>query len=172
MAQAVQISPTLLLKHATTLAGSGGRKGRPSHTDLRRAVSACYYALFHQLCLASAETVMPKAPPSIRRQLARHLDHGTLRQLCANVADKANVWPNLSGDPKIQQVCRDFVDLHGVRQRADYDHSASFSRPEVLNLIQRSSQSVRRTATLKSTPDGQIFMGAMWAKLEKPSRRP
>lgn len=171
MGQSVQISPTLLIKHASSLANPAGKKGRPPHTDLRRAVSACYYALFHQLCLISVESVMPMAPPSVRRGLIRHIDHGTLRQLCSNVADKTNVWPSLSGNPRVQQVCRDFVDLYGVRQRADYDHSASFSRPEVINLIQRSSQSVRRTASMKSTPDGQLFMGLIWAKLKEPSRR-
>ncbi len=61
-------------------------KGRTRETNIRRAVSTTYYALFH--CLATSNANMLVGGPGARRsqpawrQTYRALQHGTARQRC------------------------------------------------------------------------------------------
>jgi hypothetical protein len=52
------------------------------NADLRRAVSAAYYALFHKLTLTAAEALLPAATQEQRWQLGRHFGHGEMRRVC------------------------------------------------------------------------------------------
>ncbi|MYC32883.1 MAG: hypothetical protein F4X64_06865 [Chloroflexi bacterium] len=55
-------------------------EGNPSQTDLRRAISSVYYALFHAIAQSNADTLVGDAPlvrdPDAWRQAYRALDHG------------------------------------------------------------------------------------------------
>jgi len=162
LSRSVEISPSALIKHAKALI-PGSSRGRPTATNLRRAVSAAYYALFHQVSLIAAASVMPSVSPSVRRDHARRVDHGPLNGLCAAIGGGKGDWKNLHENEKLRQICNDFVDLYGARHRADYDHNATFTKQEALELILRSEQSLRAVARLRSTPDGQLFLAQVWA---------
>ena len=62
----------------------GERRGRPQQVQLRKAISAAYYAMFHALATSNADTLIG-ASPRFRSlpawtQTYRALDHGLARQ--------------------------------------------------------------------------------------------
>lgn len=61
------ISPDGLLDHARRLAGEG--KGRPPDADLRRGVSAAYYAVFHDLTDRAARHIIGSAESEVRNRI-------------------------------------------------------------------------------------------------------
>ncbi|MDW8444487.1 MAG: hypothetical protein RML45_09430 [Acetobacteraceae bacterium] len=57
--------------------------GRPRQSDLRRAVSTAYYALFHTLAKSNADLLALKSDGVLERawtQVYRSLQHGTFAQ--------------------------------------------------------------------------------------------
>ena len=72
-----------LIALARMLAGApeyGERRGRPQQMQLRKAISAAYYAMFHALAASNADMLIG-ASPQFRRlpawtQTYRALDHG------------------------------------------------------------------------------------------------
>src|SRR5712692_884949 len=55
------IKPEWLLRLARELAGERAGQGQPRNTNLRRATSSAYYALFHGIALAVADEALPSA---------------------------------------------------------------------------------------------------------------
>lgn len=129
--------PGDLIRIARSLAsGSAGmRRGRPRQTDLCRAVSAAYYALFHALAGCCAD-MLAGATPTRRsypawRQTYRALEHGLTRRQCSNRAVMSRFAP------EIQEFGEVFVDLQRRRHNADYDPGANFSRSQVMELVEQ-----------------------------------
>lgn len=95
------------------------RRGRPRQTNLRRAVSTTYYALFH--CLAACCANMLVGGPGSDRsrpawgQTYRALRHGAARQRCQQSTIVAR-FPS-----EIQDFADLFVDMQKKRHSADYD---------------------------------------------------
>ncbi len=79
------LKPLDFIATARDLAGANS-KGRTRETNIRRAVSTTYYALFH--CLATSNANMLVGGPGAHRsqpawrQAYRALQHGTARQRC------------------------------------------------------------------------------------------
>lgn len=97
--------------------------------NLRRAVSAAYYALFHAILKAAADMIVGKD-----RQMSplyglvyRKIDHGALRTLCAElVRDQptskyVKFVPESGWGDNLSAVCKALVDLQEARHLADYD---------------------------------------------------
>ena len=126
------MTPRNFLATAEDLAGTD-RRGRPRHTNLRRAVSTTYYALFH--CLAACcATMLVGGPGSDRsrpawRQTYRALRHGTARQRCQR-REIISRFP-----AAIQDFAQFFSEMQAKRHAADYDPYAAFSKSDVLQDI-------------------------------------
>ena len=79
------MNPRDLIRISRQLASGavGGSRGRPRQAELRRAVSAAYYALFHSLALCCAERLAGSSRASRRDQswiqTYRALEHGYAR---------------------------------------------------------------------------------------------
>ena len=141
------MNPHDLIKIASFLATIGvvSNLGRPRQADLRRAVSAAYYALFHALAHCGAD--MLAGSSSARRNQAgwqriyRSLEHGTtLRRL--------NNRSGMRGFPReIRGFGRLFVNLQVERHRADYDPTARFDRTTVIQLV---AEAERRIIALQN----------------------
>ena len=126
------MNPRDLIRIAKQLASGtvGGRRGRPRQTELRRAVSAAYYALFHALALSCANLLSgtDRSRPSWE-QIYRGLEHGHARNQC-------NDQSGMTAFPvDIRYFGRRFVYTQGLRQHADYSPDASYSRRWVMQLI-------------------------------------
>ena len=126
---------------ARLLAGPAG-PGRPLETNLRRAVSTAYYGLFH--CLAESCANMVVGGPGSNRnraawlQVYRGLQHGTARNRCL----ERNVIANFPDE--IRDFAQTFADMQPLRNGADYDPDAEFSRKNVIQSINEAEDAILR----------------------------
>ncbi len=126
------MTPFNFVVTARRLAEQPGR-GRPLETDLRRAISTAYYALFH--CLARSCADLLVGGPGSARDLAawtrvyRALQHGTVRQRCNNLS-RMQDFP-----VQIQDFGGVFIQMQLQRHDADYNPDAEFTRQQVITNI-------------------------------------
>ena len=126
------MKPTDFIATARYLADSTPR-GRPRETDLRRAVSTAYYALFHCVAQSGADLLVGGAGADRSRhawrQAYRALDHGVARQRC----EKRRFITRFPAE--IQHFASLFAWMQTNRHAADYDPDANFVKSEVLDMI-------------------------------------
>ena len=124
--------------HAANLAASS-RTSDCQQIDLRRAVSAAYYAVFHLFTMTAAESW---AVPADRVRFARLFEHGKMKNASNGLA--ANIDKRLGAAPLAQHVAigddlkiisKDFMALQNDRHIADYDNSKVWSYTEVESII-------------------------------------
>lgn len=120
-----------------------GRPGRPLETDLRRAVSTAYYALFHCLAACCADTLVGSARRNERAWLRtyRALQHGTVRRRCQH-RDTAD-FPDA-----IRTFANVLVEMQDRRHRADYAPDAAFNKSDVVHYIVRSENAIAAFAAV------------------------
>jgi hypothetical protein len=94
----------------------------PKQVDLRRAVSAAYYGLFH---LLTTEAAANWKHQNQRGRFARMFDHGRMKTCSSRVSSRS-----LPLDPTAIPIATDlkiaadsFVKLQQARHTADYDNS-------------------------------------------------
>ena len=111
--------------------GTTGR--RPRQTNLRRAVSTTYYALFHCLAGCCADMLVGGAganrSTSAWRQAYRALQHTTARRRCANQIIRR--FPS-----EVQAFAVRFTDMQRKRESADYSPDGTFYKSDVLKDIE------------------------------------
>lgn len=139
------MTPLDFIATARDLAGVN-RQGRPRQTNLRRAVSTAYYALFHCLAACCADLLVG-GPRSDRsrpawNQAYRALEHGLARNRCSN-RDSMARFP-----PEVQDFAKQFVYLPTRRHRADYDPDATFLKSVVVEIINDAEPVIRRFAVV------------------------
>lgn len=139
---ASDIRPGWLLRQARELAAKPGR-GRPRSADLRRAVSAAYYAVFHSLSRYVSQSITPDvAGPQVWSDLCRVWQHGDFHHVCgwiSGLKKPGNKWLHglvvlAQGSPELVRVAENFQALMAERHKADYDHQAEFRRRTVLGI--------------------------------------
>lgn len=118
-----------LKEHARLLLDSN--LGSSQAVNLRRAVSAAYYAVFHLLSAEVARQMSPEAPKGLRGRTQRALDHGEMAR-AAKLFIQANEFAKDHGLPsdvgplnpvsmKLARIAGNFRDLQQARYIADYD---------------------------------------------------
>ena len=129
------MNPEELLRIARHLAtgGVGSGLGRPRQAELRRAVSAAYYAMFHALARCCADLLVG-ATRANRDNIAweqtyRALEHGFARNQCDNRSAMAR-FPM-----EIQEFGKWFVEMQRHRHQADYAPDMDFSRAQAIQFI-------------------------------------
>lgn len=126
------MNPRDLIRIARQLASGavGGNRGRPRQAELRRAVSATYYALFHALAHCCANRLAGSTRTgAVWIQTYRALEHGHARNQCDN-RTAMSAFP-----AEIQDFGQWFVLMQRERQQADYSPDATFSRDRVMQFI-------------------------------------
>ena len=117
-------------------------RGRPLETNLRRAVSTAYYALFHCLAECCADMIVGGSGANRNRaawlRVYRGLQHRTARNRCL----EQNIVADFSAE--LQGFARVFADMQPARNSADYDPDAEFSRKVVLKYISDSENVIRQ----------------------------
>ncbi len=118
---------------------------RGRQADLRRAVSAAYYGLFHFALTEAADMVVGSADRSSARYslVYRSVDHSRLRQLSAQLTDPQNlplVPPG--GFGTVADFARIAGNLHELRNRADYDPSPEYTVDEAMTAISNARKAV------------------------------
>lgn len=147
------IRPAWLLRQADELGYRQAGPGQPRNSNLRRAVSAAYYALFHAMGWAIAEQLLPAGSLTERASLSRSVDHGALRNVCGWIAKGetppqhvADLVHAVRADTVMVDVAEAFLELREKRHAADYDHLADFSKEAVLNLVDSAREAVTALA--------------------------
>ena len=106
-----------------------------TQTELRRAVSCAYYAMFHTLAASNAD-VLVGASPSDRqrwawRQAYRAVDHRPTR----NKLSRASLGGRFP--VAIRNFGEVFATAQQLRHSADYDPRSEFSPTDVENVIEK-----------------------------------
>jgi hypothetical protein len=122
------INPDHLLDQSDRLVASPA-VGAPRQTDLRRAISTAYYALFHTILIEAADDFVGRTHRQTGRYelVYRSIDHKTLRELCKDIgkpklpAKYAKYEPPGGFGPDLAAVADALVDLQQKRPLADYD---------------------------------------------------
>ena len=123
------ISSDGLLFHAEELLDPG-RGGTPSEIDLRRAISAAYYGLFHYLLTEAADTLVGKAKRSepAYALVYRAFEHSKMRSRAEQATrPQSKITKSLPSfgiaafSQEIRQGATAFVGLQIERHKADYD---------------------------------------------------
>ncbi len=134
------MNPPHLIAIARQLAAREGRRGRPRQTELCRAISAAYYAMFHTLARCGADLIAGatragRSQPAWE-QTYRALEHGHARNQCRN-------RPLVSRFPlDIQDFAEHFVDMQLHRQFADYAPVTDFDRSRVTYLVDLTERTI------------------------------
>ncbi len=120
------ISARDLLAHAEDLV-SLGRPGALPHVNLRRAISAAYYGLFHQLLTDAADSLVGRTKRSEPAYsiVYRAFEHRRMRDRASraiNLSEKLRASLGIATfSPSIREGATAFVALQTERHRADYD---------------------------------------------------
>jgi hypothetical protein len=167
--------PERLLDQADLLLAADPR--RPRQANLRRAVSAAYYALFHFLIDQSCRSVFGAAAgrAPLRNILARGFDHGTMKDVSRSFAGGSlpdwmrSVAPHLTIPDDLKLVARRFVLLQEARHRADYDLSDGFTRDEAVGLVADARDAITRWPGVADDDATRLYLAGLlcWRTLRQ-----
>lgn len=135
-----------LIETAKGLVVLGQSSARQS--DLKRAVSTAYYALFHALARNAADCMAGtdgEAGDTSWAHVYRAIEHGFARKACEQAMKLGFAEP-------ITRCAFLFVELQDRRHAADYDSSFLVSIPEAENAIELAEEAI---AALEGSSDGE-----------------
>lgn len=162
---------TDLLEQAYHLAAREPR--RPRQASLRRAVSACYYALFHLLVHEASRMLVTGTP--LRQLVSRTFVHSEMKRASESFARRrlsAAIFAMLgsaSVSAPLVRVAQAFVDLQQARHEADYNLARTFGRSEVQTLVNQAEQAFADWGTIRGQPDARLYLVCLllWQRLGK-----
>jgi hypothetical protein len=129
----------------------------PRQADMRRAVSAAYYALFHLLTSEAAGNWK-----NINQQVrfARMFDHGKMKSASSKISNrKALPDPALvTIFDNLKLVADNFVTLQQQRHSADYDNSKIWSRTQVFEAIIQAQDAMKAWMIVRGDGMAQDFL--------------
>ena len=130
-------------------------KTRPKQINLRRAASAAYYAMFHELCQLIADEFVGKNSSTERAwlQAYRALNHGEARNRCKLIVDAKRKQRNSTNDVRDKDMnfpsevvafADKFTSLQKTRHEADYDPQLPpYRREDIIGFVEMADK-VRR----------------------------
>lgn len=145
-----------LIQHAVFLSELN-RPQEPKQVDLRRAVSAAYYGLFHMLTTEAAQNWKHQ---SQRDRFARMFDHGRMKTCSLRVSSRP-LPVDSAGIPiarDLKLVAESFVKLQQARHRADYDNSKVWSRTQVWELIGEAEDAMAAWSNIREQEIAQDYL--------------
>ncbi|MBI3705386.1 MAG: hypothetical protein HY244_16435 [Rhizobiales bacterium] len=128
--------------------------GPPRQVDLRRAISAAYYGVFHAILAAAADQVIgvTKRTTSQYALVYRSIDHKTLREVCSEVkkqtlgAKYARYAPTKGFRSDIKAFAAATLELQEKRHAADYDPSIRVYSSDALLAVNTARTALKRLA--------------------------
>jgi uncharacterized protein (UPF0332 family) len=142
------LNPEHLFEQAETLLAQP--RGRPRQVDIRRAISAAYYGIFHAVATAAADQVVG----GVNRDKSRYglayrsVNHGWLRELCREVPTLPQRFrphePRGGFGPNITAFAAAVIELQEKRHAADYDPMIRINRSDATLAIRTARAAWRR----------------------------
>ena len=165
-----------LLSHALKLWSDFDAE--PSDAALRRAVSACYYALFHEIKSDAVNLIAPNVPEVINHRIQRWFDHAEMKRVCGRFLNDKLDQPLLGligqvSSRELRQVCQTFVQLQDARHSADYDLGYSVTADECFEFIETAAAAITTWQSIKYSAEANIFILSLllWKNWEEKERR-
>lgn len=166
--------PQDLLDHAINLLAVKDDSTVPKEVDMRRAISASYYALFHQINQDAANLLAPNVPLVTNYRIQRWFDHLEMKKICGRfMASKLDqplldlIGPSASSD--LQTVVRSFVLLQEARHSADYDLSYAPTGNEAVKHLRLALEAIEAWDRIQGSAEANIFILSLllWKNWEK-----
>ena len=150
------IQPAHLLDQAETLIASRGA-GALRQTDIRRALSAAYYALFHAILTAAADEAVGRSLQGgpLWALAYRSVTHRWLKEVCDEIAKPtppkrlARFVPDGGFGNHVETIARAISDLQDKRHAADYDPAKTFLRLDAEAAIKTARSAIQRLSKLR-----------------------
>jgi len=159
--------PDDLLEQAKHLANR--EKKRPRQASLRRAVSTAYYALFHLLV---HEATLNWKRVNQRALLARFFEHGKMKAASHDQRGEINTYlktkpapcPELDCARHLHRVADTFFWAQQQRHTADYDNSTTWTRTDVMTLIDLVDSAFRSWHQIRDEAAAQAYLISLLGK--------
>jgi uncharacterized protein (UPF0332 family) len=139
--------PVHLFEQADALAGNATEE--PRQVDLRRAISAAYYGLFHFTLTAAADMMIGTGHQSTRRYelVYRSVDHSRLMTLCRQLSGSKPASPiepyaPSDGFGSVASFARIVCELYELREFADYDPLRDFTVDEAKIAVRNAREAI------------------------------
>ncbi|HVY72223.1 MAG TPA: hypothetical protein VHH73_19980 [Verrucomicrobiae bacterium] len=146
-----------LLGQARFLASQDQR--RPKEANLRRAISAAYYALFHYLIEETTSLTIGTANnlDNLRQFAGRSFAHRKMKEACREFNKPvpkqilAPFWASLGvpNNADVKTIATNFIGLQEQRHAADYDLSQRFTRNDAGAAVIRAREAMNAWTRLK-----------------------
>jgi uncharacterized protein (UPF0332 family) len=141
--------PAHLLEQAERFAAASA-EGQPRDSDLRRAISTAYYAIFHAILTAGADLFVgnTKRATGLYALAYRSIDHQKLRNVCKEVSkqtpsDRYKAYIPAGGlGPKITALAEAAVLLQAKRYEADYDPLFAAGQTDVELVLKQAREAL------------------------------
>ena len=171
------MNPDHLLEQARRLCEADGVPGRPRQADLRRAVSAAYYALFHRLIDLCCESLLGVGPVAAdqRNILSRSFSHGEMKKASGSFAGGtlpaglAGQFKNAAVPVRVRRIAQTFKFLQDERHAADYDRTREFTRTSVRSLLNQAEAAAALATDQKADSFFRFYLLALlhWDRLKR-----
>jgi hypothetical protein len=141
-----------------------------SQANIRRAISAAYYAVFHLLVAAVAEQVSPDTPAGLREGTHRILMHTQMLNVATAFsrtgASKVKYTPKdfVLPEPiskELALISKGFEELQAARHLADYDVMRQHYPADALSLVKKAESIFEAWNTEKSSRNAPVFLAAL-----------
>jgi uncharacterized protein (UPF0332 family) len=145
-----------LIQHAIFLSELN-LPNEPKQVDLRRAVSAAYYRLFHLLTTRAAQNWKHQ---SQRDRFARMFDHGRMKTCSSKVSSRPLPidTAQIAVATDLRLVADSFVKLQHARHTADYDNSKVWSRTQVWEMLALAEDAVTAWSNIREKEMAQDYL--------------
>lgn len=136
---------------------------RPKQANVRRSISAAYYALFHLLTENTARRMVRTKGRHVHQDLVRRAhEHGKMKTVANQFkTGQALQRAGLPANPILARLAGDFAFLQEERHTADYDLAISVTRVRALQAFARSSAAQHDWQSVRGTPEADYFLLAL-----------
>lgn len=151
------LNPDHLFEQANKLIAS--QTGPPRQVDVRRSISAAYYATFHATLTAAVDQFVGVTNRDRSRYglVYRSMSHAWLRELCKEVqkptlSNKFKPYAPSNGfGPSITAFAAAIVELQEKRHAADYDVMIRMNKSDAVLAINTAEAALRRFGKASKT---------------------
>jgi uncharacterized protein (UPF0332 family) len=148
--------PDELIAHANHLVDLNLEQN-PNQADLRRAVSAAYYAVFHLLTFEAASNWKHDRHRNMFVRIFDHKPMKTVSNTTANLPSPADP-AKFETFNKLKLVANNFADLQQSRQEADYDHSRTWSLTEAHDEVAKAEDTIAAWRAIREEDIAQDYL--------------
>jgi hypothetical protein len=157
-----------LLEHARFLANLDPRT--TSQANIRRAISAAYYSVFHLLAAEVAAQVSPAFPAGLRERTQRALNHTQMQKVAKAFSQAgAKRVKDLPDDielpdpvsQELASISNSFKDLQEARHAADYDVLKHFDPIVAVLYVQEAENIFKDWNSEKNSNNTPVFLAAL-----------